>query len=149
MDSANENTYHAIAQIAAPGTCLRNCNFLFGSVVKITTKNTNKIPRSTNPRKCANTSAKSFITGIYPTARLCRVFPKTRTLRTKTNATRNPTVYTTAQRRMVNQLRFSSRSFTEFSPSVRYWIPFAADQIATTAVIETIPTERLYTSFVI
>ena len=118
MDKANENTYHAIAQMTAPGICFLKRNFLFGSVVKITTKNPNRIPRSTRPRKCDSISAKFFSTGIYPTARLCNVFPNTRTPRTKTNATRNPTVYTTAQRRIVNQLRFSSRSFTEFSPSL-------------------------------
>ena len=55
----------------------------------------------------------------------------------------------TAQNRSTNQCLVSSNSWTELSPSAIYWIPLAADQIATIAVMEMIPTERLYTSSVI
>ena len=43
--------------------------------------------------------------------------------------------------RNTSQFLVSSTPFTELSPSERYWIHFAADQIAATAVTEISPIE--------
>ena len=92
MDKANENTYHATAQIAAPGIWLLNVSFLFGSMVKIISKNTNKIPKSTKPRSLTIRSVRLCNSGIYSTARSCSVFPKTRTTSVNTTANKNTIV---------------------------------------------------------
>ena len=52
------------------------------------------------------------------------------------------TVSIPAQKRWTIQFLFSSKSCTAFSPAVKYCIPFAADQIATTAVTAVTPIER-------
>ena len=99
-----------------------------------------------SPRKCAKRSTACRSNGIYCDASFWRELPKTMTNSVNTIATRKITVYTTAHIRSTSQFLVSSRSLTELSPSVMYCTPFAADQIATIAVMEIMPADLLYTS---